>query len=317
MGLRPGRFRAALGALVLVAAVVSGPSASAWASPADGITWTSRTSAADNNWRSVTYGNGLFVAVAISGTLNRVMTSPDGITWTTRTTPNDNWWHDVTYANGLFVAVAVSGTGNRVMTNGTFDTTAPGAPSITTGPADSSTTPDTGASFTFDTAGAASHECRLDTPAGTGTWAPCTSPHTYSSLTPGTHTFHVRAIDQAGNTGASTTRTFTTNPAAITPAPAPRACTSRRTLRVRLDRHARRVQVTVLKGGTPVREQTITSPKPIGLISLVGLAKGTYHVRLTTTTAHGTTTRTTRTYVARTCRAGRKVHDKNRVAPAR
>jgi hypothetical protein len=28
----------------------------------DGITWTTRTSAADNNWMSVTYGNGLFVA---------------------------------------------------------------------------------------------------------------------------------------------------------------------------------------------------------------------------------------------------------------
>jgi hypothetical protein len=40
----------------------------------DGITWTARTSAADNAWLSVTYGNGLFVAVAISGTGNRVMT---------------------------------------------------------------------------------------------------------------------------------------------------------------------------------------------------------------------------------------------------
>lgn len=35
--------------------------------------WTSRTSAADNFWRSVTYGNGLFVAVASSGRENRVM----------------------------------------------------------------------------------------------------------------------------------------------------------------------------------------------------------------------------------------------------
>ncbi len=38
--------------------------------------WTARTSAADNDWQSVTYGNGLFVAVASSGTGNRVMTSP-------------------------------------------------------------------------------------------------------------------------------------------------------------------------------------------------------------------------------------------------
>ncbi len=50
-----------------------------------GITWTSQTSAADNSWGSVTYGNGLFVAVATSGTGNQAMTSPDGITWTSQT----------------------------------------------------------------------------------------------------------------------------------------------------------------------------------------------------------------------------------------
>jgi len=37
--------------------------------------WFTRASAADNNWAGVTYGNGLFVAVAHSGTGNRVMTS--------------------------------------------------------------------------------------------------------------------------------------------------------------------------------------------------------------------------------------------------
>ena len=41
----------------------------------DGITWTSRTSAADNSWLSVAYGDGLFVAVSVDGTGNRVMTS--------------------------------------------------------------------------------------------------------------------------------------------------------------------------------------------------------------------------------------------------
>jgi hypothetical protein len=48
----------------------------------DGITWTARNAAADNNWSGVTYGgpagSELFVAVATSGTGNRVMTSPDG-----------------------------------------------------------------------------------------------------------------------------------------------------------------------------------------------------------------------------------------------
>ena len=82
-----------------------------------GITWTSRTSATDNNWRGVTYGNGIFVAVAMTGTGNRVMSSPDGITWTSQVSAIDNSWNFVTYGGGLFVAVANTGSGNRVMTS--------------------------------------------------------------------------------------------------------------------------------------------------------------------------------------------------------
>lgn len=82
-----------------------------------GITWTSRTSAADNEWRDVVYGNGTFVAVSVTGSGNRVMTSPDGITWTSRTSAANNEWQGVTYGNGLFVAVGTLGTGNRVMTS--------------------------------------------------------------------------------------------------------------------------------------------------------------------------------------------------------
>ena len=63
----------------------------------------------------MTYGNGLFVAVSISGSGNRVMTSPDGIT--IRQSAADNAWIGVTYANGLFVAVSFNGSGNRVMTS--------------------------------------------------------------------------------------------------------------------------------------------------------------------------------------------------------
>jgi hypothetical protein len=82
----------------------------------DGITWTSRTSAADNNWTSVTYGNGIFVAVSSGGT-NRVMYSADGITWTAASAAAANGWNSVTYGNGLFVAVANSGATNRLMTS--------------------------------------------------------------------------------------------------------------------------------------------------------------------------------------------------------
>ncbi|MFN7266808.1 MAG: hypothetical protein ACK5VB_04885 [Bacteroidota bacterium] len=73
----------------------------------------------ERNWSSVTYGNGLYVAVANSGTGNRVMTSPDGINWTSRTSASDNNWNSVTYGNGLFVAVADGGpaSANHVMTS--------------------------------------------------------------------------------------------------------------------------------------------------------------------------------------------------------
>jgi hypothetical protein len=80
-----------------------------------GITWTART-AAEANWYSVTYGNGLFVAVGGYGT-SRVMTSPDGITWTARTAAEANWY-SVTYGNGLFVAVGELDAGTHgVMTS--------------------------------------------------------------------------------------------------------------------------------------------------------------------------------------------------------
>jgi hypothetical protein len=71
----------------------------------DGITWTSRTSAADNNWQSVAFGNNVFVAVANSGTGNRVMTSTNGITWATKPSASDGDWRSVTYGNNTWVAV--------------------------------------------------------------------------------------------------------------------------------------------------------------------------------------------------------------------
>jgi len=67
----------------------------------DGVNWTPQT-AQYNNWSSVTYANGLFVAVYLHAF---VMTSPDGVTWTPQTAPFGGW-QSVTYGNGLFVAVA-------------------------------------------------------------------------------------------------------------------------------------------------------------------------------------------------------------------
>ena len=82
-------------------------------------TWTARTAAENNGWRSVCWSPelGIYVAVALSGT-NRVMTSPNGITWTARTIPQANQWFSVCWSPELkiFVAVALDGT-NRVMTS--------------------------------------------------------------------------------------------------------------------------------------------------------------------------------------------------------
>ncbi len=71
-----------------------------------------------NAWTSVTYGGGLFVAVAWNypgrGNEKWVMTSPDGITWTSRkAAASKSGWSSVTYGGGLFVVVG----GNRVMTS--------------------------------------------------------------------------------------------------------------------------------------------------------------------------------------------------------
>ncbi len=74
------------------------------ASSPDGITWTSRTMPSSSAWKSVTYGNGTFVAIAQSSTI--AATSPDGINWTSRTLPNNVQWISVTYGNGVFVVVS-------------------------------------------------------------------------------------------------------------------------------------------------------------------------------------------------------------------
>ena len=85
----------------------------------DGVKWTTASTSL-RAWQGVTYGNGLFVAVACSadgtavckntGGGNRVATSPDGVNWTLRTITAGNLdtrqWMSVTYGEGIFVAVS-------------------------------------------------------------------------------------------------------------------------------------------------------------------------------------------------------------------
>jgi hypothetical protein len=78
-------------------------------------------SAADNQWSAICHGIvtstglGLFVAVAMSGVGNRVMTSPDGLNWTIRVSAADITWRDICYGTiggvGMFVAVSSTAAG--------------------------------------------------------------------------------------------------------------------------------------------------------------------------------------------------------------
>ena len=80
------------------------------------------------------------------------------------------------------------------------DTTAPQT-SVTSGPAEGSSTTSTSATFEFTSNEQGStFKCQLYKD-GTVTqaWAECTSPKAYSNLTPGSYKFEVQATDPAGN----------------------------------------------------------------------------------------------------------------------
>lgn len=89
----------------------------------------------------------------------------------------------------------------------TVDTTPPDT-TITAGPAEGSFTTDAAPTFEFSADEPATFECQVDT----GDWASCASPRTIGPLTPGEHTFRVRATDRAGTVDPSpATRTFVVN----------------------------------------------------------------------------------------------------------
>ena len=85
----------------------------------DGISWSSRSSAADNAWTSLCWApqRELLVAVSSSGTGKRIMTSGDGLSWMVRNSPADLGWRSLYWSTQRrqFAAVSNSGAGNRVM----------------------------------------------------------------------------------------------------------------------------------------------------------------------------------------------------------
>lgn len=80
----------------------------------DGLTWTQQATPENNYWRSITYGNGHYVAVSSDG-LHRIMTSTDAVNWTVKPAPVEAAWHSVVYTGSKFLAVAYSGS-MRIMT---------------------------------------------------------------------------------------------------------------------------------------------------------------------------------------------------------
>jgi len=90
------------------------------------------------------------------------------------------------------------------------DTTSPGSPTITSSPA--SVTNSTAATFEFSGgadnsggSGFAKYQCKVDS----GSFADCTSPQNLAGLAEGSHTFSVRSVDNAGNTGTATEYAWT------------------------------------------------------------------------------------------------------------
>jgi hypothetical protein len=99
--------------------------------------------------------------------------------------------------------------GNEDSTPATRNWTVDGTPpetTITNGPGQGSTTQSTGATFEFSSNESGSFECQLD---GTG-FSACESARSYTNLSPGAHTFEVRARDAAANAdGSPAVRTWT------------------------------------------------------------------------------------------------------------
>jgi subtilisin family serine protease len=97
-------------------------------------------------------------------------------------------------ASHTFAVSAVDGdlVSGNTSASWTVDTAPPLVSLLSTPPA---VTTSTSASFVFSAEAGARFQCKLDA----ASFAPCTSPTTYSGLTKGGHGFQLRAVDAAGN----------------------------------------------------------------------------------------------------------------------
>jgi hypothetical protein len=96
------------------------PSASVTAIPRSGEElgrdWRMQTLPTWSTWTDVTYGNGLYVAVANSGAY-RVMISSDAVNWTVVSNVPQSAWTAIAFGDGIFVAVASDESNNVMISN--------------------------------------------------------------------------------------------------------------------------------------------------------------------------------------------------------
>jgi hypothetical protein len=132
----------------------------------------------------------------------------DGGSWSSCTSPRN--YTSLAQGSHTFDVRATDSVGNLDLTPAsrtwTIDTVAPET-TISSGPANGSTTNLVSASFAFSSSeGGSTFECRIDG----GSWSSCTSPRNYTGLSAGSHTFDVRATDSVGNLDATpASRTWT------------------------------------------------------------------------------------------------------------
>jgi hypothetical protein len=121
-------------------------------------------------------------------------------------TPPSETLASLSHAEHTFSITATDAAGNTSSASRTWtvDTVAPPPALIFIGPTGQQAS--TSASFSFvSSEGGVSYLCGLDS----ATPASCTSPKAYSALSQGPHTFHVSAVDPAGNVSAEATRSWT------------------------------------------------------------------------------------------------------------
>jgi ribosomal protein S9 len=116
-------------------AIASNSTTVAYQTPSNlGNSWTATTNALpSNNFLSIAYGNGVYVAVGGTGTTPVAANSSDGLAWTSRIITGSVTYSSVAYGAGYFVAISTASNATAVSSsNGASWTAGGNLPSSTT-----------------------------------------------------------------------------------------------------------------------------------------------------------------------------------------